>query len=775
MSMKCISLWYSILALFVRVALSFNAEPYSFTKSELSLYKEQVRELFYHGYNSYLEYGYPFDEVHPIECVPRKRKFNDPDDINTNDVLGNFTTTLVDTFSTLAVLGDKKGFADAIHLFHGTVPESFDLDSTVQVFETTIRLLGGMMSAHIYATDPRTRVYLGEKEYDGFLLRRCVVLGDKLLQAYLSPTGLPVPRINLRYGTQINPKLIEENNAAATASPLFEFRLLSMLTLNDTYREVAEFAFNRTWELRSDLNLIPMSFSPYTNTIYDEITGIGASIDSFYETALKGSILFDDPWLYSVWETAIHALNAYSKSDWFYSNTGTTHGTAALPWVDALSAFFPGLLTLDGRLEDARKKHLLFSKLWSTYGGIPERWNFVRISPDTKGNKQGNRFSESVDLEWYPLRPEFIESTYYLYRATKDVYYLNVGVRILHDLQHRFKARCGFAGIQNVITGEAQDRMESFVLGETLKYLFLLFDEDNELHTKLWEHVFSTEAHPLWVNTDLRSRYLTYRKTTDGDRDVSETFKFHLQQATDMAKRTRPHRRPIDSAVTNFHGQCVAPQMAYSTGPPNRTGFQDSDVLSDPRLFEIDFRYALTLKNPAWNKGYVPLEMTPELQTHWSLYNTKKCSIPTTRAFEGTIGSRDHDSRLISVHRWTPTVLIYRFHCIYGMKISFVDELWEWDSRWNSEGNSPSSVPSPVPFDLYDVLNHKSCAPKDNGPVHSYTAKAIDGIDLGDNDYVVVNKTTLFIGNSKSEGYASYNRKSQLLVNCIPITNIYLM
>lgn len=764
MELNLISLWFFIWVILVRTVDCFKAEPYSFTKNELNQYKDQVKELFYHGFNSYLEYGYPYDEVLPIACVPMKRRFDDPYDTNTNDVLGNFTTTLVDSFTTLAVLGDKKGFADAINLFHKTVPETFDIDSTVQLFETTIRLLGGMMSAHIYATDPRTKVYLGKDNYDGFLLRRCIALGDKLLMAYLSPTGLPVPRINLRYGTRIDPKLIEENNAAATASPLFEFRLLSMLTLNDTYREVSEFSFNRTWDLRSELNLVPMSFSPYDTTIYNEVTGIGASIDSFYETALKGSILFDDSWLYSVWETAISALNSYSKTDWFYSNVGVSHGKTVVLWIDSLSAFFPGLLTLDGRLEDARKKHIMFSKLWSTYGGIPERWNFVQSPPTTE---ELDSPSLSIDLEWYPLRPEFIESTYYLYRATKDVYYLNIGIRILKDLQHRFKTRCGFAGLQDVTTGEVQDRMESFVLGETLKYLYLLFDEDNELHTTLWNHIFSTEAHPFWIDVGLKRRYESYRREADPPHVTTEMYQFHLLKAKNWMRRTKSPNRRINHAKKKLDGQCISPELAYTKRQSNRQGFQDSDVLSDPKLFEIDFRYQATLEQPAWNKGYIPFELTPELYSHWSFSQQKICLVPLTKAFEGTIGSRDPDSTLISTHQWSSDARMYRFQSIYGIKIAFLDFTWHPNSIEVQDPNSK--------FDLYDVLSKQNCKPKDDTSIHTYTVTAIDGIDLGDNDVVVVNKSSLFFDDSSKESYISINRKSQLLINCIPITNIFVL
>ncbi|BAP71987.1 ER degradation-enhancing alpha-mannosidase-like protein 1 [Kluyveromyces marxianus] len=770
---------FCILTWLTNTCLGFKAEPYSFTKPELHKYREQVRELFYHGFDSYLKYGYPFDEVRPISCKPKKRKFDNPQDTITNDVLGNFTTTLVDSLTTLAVLGDKERFTESLELFRNTVPDSFDLDSTVQLFETTIRLLGGMMSAHIYATDPRTKVYLGKKKYDGFLLKRCIILADKLLMAYLSPTGLPVPRINLRYGTSIDPGLLDENNAAATASPMFEFRLLSMLTLNDTYRQVTEFAFNRTWDLRSDLNLLPMSFSPYDTMVFNDISGTGASIDSFYETALKGSILFDDPWLYNVWETSIHALDAYSKTDWFYSNVGTSHGKTVMLWIDSLSAFFPGLLTLDGRIENAAKKHMMFSKLWSTYGGIPERWNFdIGVSSAEGGVQSAGKTKSAMDkyaaipspldLEWYPLRPEFIESTYYLYRATKDVYYLNVAVRILDDITNRFKAKCGFTGFQNVLTGEKQDRMESFVLGETLKYLYLIFDEENELHNKLWNHVFSTEAHPFWINDKLKNQYELHRRKTRGRLHVSEMYKFHLMKAayTMMGSKGKKNSKSSSSSVIpelplQLEGQCdFVGQM--------NTAFQESNILSRDDLFEIDFRYWPSLQQPKWNKGYVSLELTPQLYNLWKgrgkLGNQHKCALPKTRVFEGIISERTLRSRLINTHRlWGPSdsPAVYRFDSITGLRMRF----YEQNLSIHTKRNDPL---------VYDVVNWKSCLPdtSNNVPPVMYTAIFIDGTELTDNDIVLVNRSALLT--AQSVKYLSMNANHQLLINCIPVSNIYL-
>jgi ER degradation enhancer, mannosidase alpha-like 1 len=79
-------------------------------------------------------------------------------------------------------------------------------------------------------------------------------------------------------------------------------------------------------------------------------------------------------------------------------------------------------------------------------------------------------------ISHYPLRPELIESSYFLYQATKDDFYLQVGERIVNDLERITKTRCGYASIENVKDGKLGNRMESFFISETLKYLYLLFD-----------------------------------------------------------------------------------------------------------------------------------------------------------------------------------------------------------------------------------------------------------------------------------------------------------
>ena len=74
-----------------------------------------------------------------------------------NDVAGNFSLTLVDVLDTFIVLGDTSGFSKAVANVIDWV--SFDVNTRPQVFETTIRVLGGLLSGHIFASDEKSKFY----------------------------------------------------------------------------------------------------------------------------------------------------------------------------------------------------------------------------------------------------------------------------------------------------------------------------------------------------------------------------------------------------------------------------------------------------------------------------------------------------------------------------------------------------------------------------------------------------------------------------------------
>lgn len=550
--------------------------------------RRETEELFYHGYDSYMQHAFPEDEVRPLSCKPLTRDRENPNHLEINDVLGNYSLTLVDTLSTLAILAsspsDRKKH-DPLRLFQNAVRDivelygdgtngtagtgkrarGFDLDSKVQVFETTIRGLGGLLSAHLFAVadlpiagyDPpfdevvAARSWNATKEYnsgikwpDGFvyngqLLRLALDLGDRLVPAFWTSTGIPYPRVNLRYGIPFHAKSagnlnpegqcetekkeggeITENCSAGAGSLVLEFTVLSRLTGESKFEELAKRAFWAIWNRRSPIDLIGAGIDAETGIWEHSWTGIGAGIDSFFEYAFKSHVLLSgrdlpmqettfrpsdprslftplsklehspDAFL-DAWNTAHAAVkrHIYRSANFqhpHYIQVDLNSGASRAFWIDALSAYYPGLLAITGNVEEAIQAHLLYTAVWARFSAMPERYNLA-----TGGIEGG--------LGWWVGRPEMIESTWYLYRATEDPWYLYVGEMTMRDIKRRCWAKCGWTSIQDVLTGEKVDRMETFFLSETAKYLFLLFDPQHPLNKLDAPFVFSTEGHPLLV------------------------------------------------------------------------------------------------------------------------------------------------------------------------------------------------------------------------------------------------------------------------------------
>ena len=532
-------------------------------------------------------------KLRPLTCSPLTRDRDDPSRIGLNDALGNYSLTLIDSLSTLAILAGspdteartgpqalsdfQDGIADFVR-FYGDGREAdtgqgirafgFDLDSKVQVFETVIRGVGGLLSAHLFAIgelpiagyDPRpvglplSRDPLESApicwsngfRYDGQLLRLAMDLGKRLLPAFYTPTGIPYPRVNLRHGIPFYTKSplhatledgpledyldnngrreITETCSAGAGSLVLEFTVLSRLTGDPRFEQAAKRAFWEVWGRRSSLGLIGNGIDAERGSWIGPHAGIGAGMDSFFEYALKSHILLsgsdapnmstsqlgrDTDWLdpnsihdplpldlhssdafLETWHQAHASVKRHLYTDRnaypYYANSHRVSGQPYTMWIDSLGAFYPGLLALAGEVDEAIEANLVYTALWTRYSALPERWSF-----------RGNDVDSGIG--WWPGRPEFIESTYYIYRATKDPWYLYVGEMVLRDIKWRCYAPCGWAGLQDVRTGEKQDRMESFFLGETAKYMYLLFDPDHQLNKLDAPFVFSTEGHPLII------------------------------------------------------------------------------------------------------------------------------------------------------------------------------------------------------------------------------------------------------------------------------------
>lgn len=508
-------LYSLILAPVIAVA---NAGAICHDTSNLTKLQNEARDMFYHGWNNYMQHAFPLDELRPLACSGLTGDSNDPSNIHLNDVLGGYGVTLLDSLDMFAMMGEQDQFEKYVNLAINTV--DFNRSATVQVFETTIRAMGGLLSAHLYASVPRLNNTISG--YNGELLELAYDLGQRLLPAFDSNSGIPHPRVNLRDGVvPIDGKMITETCASGAGSLLLEFGLLSRLTGDPRFEEVARRAFLKLWSRRSHIDLIGMSVDAESGLWQSKITGIGASIDSYYEYALKYYVLFGDDNFYRIFHSMYKSLLHYSYDGWLFRNIDFFAGEVITDWIDSLSAFFPGVQTLAGDLTTAIKHHLVYYKIWKTYGGIPERWSYIEQNT-----------IKAVALEWYPLRPEFVESNYYLYQATEDPFFLEIGRQAMSDIQTLNRQVCGYAGVQDVRTGNLTDRMESFFLSETTKYLYLLFDKENRLNKEYSNFVFSTEAHPMWYDQDImkHASVQKYPHIRNCKRDTEwEAFQFLLK------------------------------------------------------------------------------------------------------------------------------------------------------------------------------------------------------------------------------------------------------
>ncbi|CAD6229646.1 unnamed protein product [Miscanthus lutarioriparius] len=445
------------------------------TPSEARRFRDEVKDMFYHAFDGYMKYAFPLDELRPLSCQGE-------------DSLGGYALTLIDSLDTLALLGDKEKFGAAVEWVGKNV--RFDINKTVSVFETNIRILGGLLSAHLIASDYATGMRI--QSYDDQLLHLAADLAQRLLPAFDTPTGIPFGSVNLMYGVDENESQITSTAGGGTLT--LEFGILSRLTNNTVFERVTKKSVRGIWSRRSKLNLVGAHINVFTGEWTQKDAGIGTSIDSFYEYLLKAYLLFgDDEYLY-IFQEAYKAAMHYLHHDPWYVEVNMNSGATVWPLFNSLQAFWPGLQVLAGDVDPAIRTHAAFFSVWKKYGFTPEGFN---LATSTVQNGQRS----------YPLRPELIESTYWLFKATRDHRYLDVGRDILASLQYGARCPCGYCHISDVETHKQDDHMESFFLAETVKYLWLLFDlaagPDNIVENGPYRYIFSTEGHLLPVTPEI--------------------------------------------------------------------------------------------------------------------------------------------------------------------------------------------------------------------------------------------------------------------------------
>jgi mannosidase alpha-like ER degradation enhancer 2 len=437
----------------------------------------QVSAEFLHAWNGYKKYAWGHDDLRPLT-----KTYHDW-------YAQSLLMTPVDALDTMIIMG-LKDEADSTRKYIDQ-NLSFDKDIDVQNFEITIRLLGGLESSYQLTGDKR-------------LLALAEDLGNRLLPVFESPTGLPYRYVNLKTGKVRG----EVTNPAEAGTLLIEFGTLSKLTHKPIFYDKAKRALVEIYNRRSPIGLVGTWINVETGKWTDTDSHISGAIDSYYEYLLKCWLLFGDEDCHRMWRESIVAINTYladsirglkkivgihdvlfiHEAQLWYGHADMNTGKRTATTYGALDAFFPAVLALSGDLDRARRLQASSFQMWLVAGIEPEELDYS---------------SREVTSPGYPLRPEIIESTYYLSHYTKKPEYLRMGKTMWRDFVKYCRTDDGYAALKSVITviteqthtKEQADSMQSFLFAETFKYFYLLFAPPKTFDFD--KVIFNTEAHPI--------------------------------------------------------------------------------------------------------------------------------------------------------------------------------------------------------------------------------------------------------------------------------------
>ncbi|KAF2894512.1 hypothetical protein ILUMI_11640 [Ignelater luminosus] len=445
--------------------------------------REFIKEMMKHAWGNYMKYAWGKNELRPIT----KRA-------HSASIFGSMPVgaTILDGLDTLFIMGLNDEFKQG----RDWIANDLNIDalsSDVSVFEVNIRFIGGLLACYALTGDTIFR-------------DKAQQIADKLLPAFQTPTGIPNALVNFKSGASKNYGWASGGSSILSefGTLHLEFAYLSDVTGNPIYRSKVDHIRQFIRTLEKPKGLYPNYLNPKTGKWGQHHMSMGALGDSFYEYLLKAWIqsnkednearqMFDDA-MQAVMQHMLHT----SPSGLMYF--------AELKFdrlehkMDHLGCFSGGLLALGAKSlknEMSERYMEVADKITHTCHESYDR-SYTKLGPESF------RFTEGAEAralksseKYYILRPEVIESYFYMYRLTKDQKYRDWGWEAVEALERHCRVPGGYTGLKNVYSEDPMqdDVQQSFFLAETLKYLYLLFSDDSLFSLDQW--VFNTEAHPL--------------------------------------------------------------------------------------------------------------------------------------------------------------------------------------------------------------------------------------------------------------------------------------
>ncbi|KAK6532390.1 maturation of Asn-linked oligosaccharides protein [Arthrobotrys megalospora] len=486
--------------------------------SSLKFRAQAIREAYSHSWGGYMQYAFPTDELLPMS----KRGGNS---------MSGWGASVIDGIGT-AVLMELPEIVEEQLNFIAKIDYT-KCEHQISMFETTIRYLGGMLSAYDLLSGPYAgmlQARKGEKNYElvQSLLKQSISLADALKWSFNTTSGIPMPFFKLH---EKRIKSEDINIIAGFGTLVLEWTRLSDLTGDPQYANLAQRA--QEYLLKVENPDVGEPFPGMLGThvrlndgkFVDSYGGWGALGDSYYEYLIKMYVY--DPkrfrrymrrWIESAESTMKYlASSPASRPDLIfvaeYSNSKSIglHGSH-------LACFIGGNYLLGGQVLNEMRYNIFGLKLvegcHATYAGSasgigPERfgWDSSLVPTNQKEfyDKNGWYYGGEID---YRLRPEVIEGYYHAWVATRDNKYREWAWDAFVAINRTCRTEHGFTSISDVSRedgGRKDDKQESFWFAEVLKYLFLIFNEGGIqareqigfIPGKKQKWVFNTEAHPM--------------------------------------------------------------------------------------------------------------------------------------------------------------------------------------------------------------------------------------------------------------------------------------
>ncbi len=489
-----------------------------------------VKSSFEHSWRGYEKHAWMKDELSPV---------------NGGHVtsFGGWAATLVDTLDTLWLMGMEEDFAHAVKAMSQidfTTTESDELN----VFETTIRYLGGLLGAY----DLSNGTY-------PVLLEKAIEIGDLLCRAFDTPNHMPVTRWRWKSAMDGEAQEAGESTLIAEIGSLtLEFTRLSQLTGDLKYFDLIERVMTELYKAQSKTHipgLWPVVMNARQMTFTNGGFTLGGMADSLYEYLPKQHMLLGGltEQYKEMYQLAMIAIKNYiffrpmtpDNANILVSGSADVLEDLTVnidPRGQHLGCFTGGMVGIGAKIFDrpedtAVARKLVDGCIWAydklVTGIMPEVFHMVRcenpascewderkwheaiasfntqngdsppmdrVEQIIKDNRLPPGFSDISDRR-YILRPEAIESVFILYRITGDVTLQDAAWRMFQAIEKHTRTSIANSAISDVTVSEPpkDNRMESFWLAETLKYFYLIFSEPGVL--SLDEYALNTEAHPL--------------------------------------------------------------------------------------------------------------------------------------------------------------------------------------------------------------------------------------------------------------------------------------